>query len=79
MDGGVIAGKLYTVGGADVAGAVVPTVEAYNPSTNGWATRAPMPTARFDLDVTPMGGLLYAVGGVDASDATLATVEAYTP
>jgi N-acetylneuraminic acid mutarotase len=75
---------LYAVGGYDGANAVG-TVEAYNPVTNTWTTKAPMPTPRQDLAVGVVNNILYAIGGATTFDSNppsyggLATVEAYDP
>jgi N-acetylneuraminic acid mutarotase len=53
------------------------TVEAYDPSTNSWTTKAPMPTARTSLAVGVVSGILYAVGGYNGYALTV--VEAYDP
>jgi N-acetylneuraminic acid mutarotase len=47
-------------------------------TTNLWATRAPMPTARSIFGAGVVNGVLYAVGGNDAGGKRLATVHAYT-
>jgi N-acetylneuraminic acid mutarotase len=74
-------GKLYAVGGH--AGRPgddrLATVEAYDPTTDSWATVSRLPTPRANLGVAAASnGKLYAIGGGDASNA-LATVEEYTP
>ncbi len=81
---GVVDGILYAVGGFDyesVGGFWYPrylgTVEAYDPATDSWTTKSPMPTARSDLAVGVIDGILYAFGG-EFWDM-LATVEAYDP
>lgn len=75
---GVVNGTLYAVGGMtlDDSGTQVPlpTMEAYDPGTDQWVTRASMPTARAYLGVGVVGGVLYAVGGQHDS-----VVEAYDP
>jgi N-acetylneuraminic acid mutarotase len=53
------------------------TVEAYDPATNTWTTKAPMPTARWELGSGVVDGILYAIGGLN--DQYLSTVEAYDP
>ena len=53
-------------------------VEAYDPVTNTWVTRAPMPRARHALGLGVVNGILYAVGGQEGGVA-LNTVEAYDP
>lgn len=76
----VFDGVLYVTGGCTAGpcgGTVSSTVEAYNPATDSWIPKAPMPTARGWLTTTEIGGLLYAAGG-DAS-FPLATLEVYDP
>src|SRR5207249_945974 len=70
---GVVNGVLYAVGGTDGSGSMA-TVEAYDPVTNRWTTKAPMPTPRTELGVGVVNGVLYAVGG-----DYLGTVEAFDP
>lgn len=41
----VINGKFYVVGGRGSANAAT-ALEAYDPQTNSWSSRAPMPTGR---------------------------------
>jgi len=84
VGGGVLDGLIYVVGGqyagwSDDAPPVQATVEAYDPATNTWRTRAPMPTARYGVQVAVMNGLLYAVGGQSGSMVASAAVEAYDP
>jgi N-acetylneuraminic acid mutarotase len=56
-------GRLYAIGGNTAAG-VTTAVEEYNPTTNTWAAKANMPTARRRLGVAAASnGRLYAIGG----------------
>src|SRR6266487_1011218 len=75
-------GILYAVGGVfyqrGLAWASLATVEAYDPRTNTWTTKASMPTPRYSLGVAAIDGILYAVGGYK-SNGDLATLEAYDP
>lgn len=80
-------GKIYAIGGSVIVtqGTEFPTfgpastVEEYDPATNTWATRTPMPTARSGLGVVAASnGRLYAVGGSDVA-SVLPTVEEYDP
>jgi len=75
-------GKLYAIGGrGPYTGAItaLATVDAYDPTTNTWTTKASMPTARYGLAVvTAPNGIIYAIGGSNGSSA-LNTVEAYDP
>jgi N-acetylneuraminic acid mutarotase len=64
----VIAGVLYAIGGCTTQGCPddlgdVGTVEAYDPSTDSWTTKAPMPTPRESFGVAAIGSVFYAVGG----------------
>jgi len=69
-------GKLYAVGGFGMDLFEVATVEEYDPATNTWATKAPMPTARGRLGLAAAGNAkLYAVGG----DSPETALEEYTP
>jgi N-acetylneuraminic acid mutarotase len=66
FDVGVVNGMLYAVGGAtgsDVALTITDRVEAYDPATNTWTTKAPMPIARLYPSVAVLNGILYALGG----------------
>lgn len=77
-------GVLYLIGGLgtddwvtlDLAYA---TVEAYDPATNLWTTRASMPTARGQSAVGVVDGIIYVIGGSTEAAGALATVEAYDP
>jgi N-acetylneuraminic acid mutarotase len=79
---GVVGGRLYVVGGYEQSGLSiwnpVATVYAYDPSTDSWAERAPMPSPRGALSVTEHDGKLYAIGGYDRK-ANSAAVEVYDP
>ncbi len=79
---GVAGGRLYVIGGYKQSGlsvwSPVATVYAYDPATDAWTERAPMPTARGALSVTEHDGKLYAIGGYDRK-ANSPAVEVYDP
>lgn len=79
---GIVDGRLYVIGGYSKSGLSVwnpvATVYAYDPATDKWIERAPMPTARGALSVTEHERKLYAVGGYDRK-ANNAQVEVYDP
>ena len=79
---GVTGGRLYVIGGYRQSGLTVwepvATVYAYDPASDTWTQRAPMPTARGALSVTEHDGKLYAIGGYDRK-ANSAAVEVYDP
>ena len=72
----MVGGILYAVGGVlnDVE---LPTVEAYDPATDTWTTKARMPTPRSALATAVMDGRLYALGGFILGQGIGTTVEAY--
>ncbi len=77
-----VSGILYVVGGTDGCYNPNPgmnTIEAYDPATNTWTTKAPMPTTRRNFAVGAVNGILYAVGGISNGGGIIATVEAYDP
>jgi len=79
---GVTGGRLYVIGGYMQSGFTVwqpvATVYAYDPATDTWTQRAPMPSPRGALSVTEHQGKLYAIGGYDRK-ANSAAVEVYDP
>ena len=81
--GAVVNGILYVVGGragnADYSLRAFATVEAYDPVTNMWTTKAAMPTPRFGAAAGVVNGIVYVVGGFGAGGTRLSTVEAYNP
>jgi N-acetylneuraminic acid mutarotase len=70
------------VGGACCApgenATILNTVEAYDPATDTWKTKTPLPTPRYG-PVGVVNGILYAVGGVSKGSGIISTVEAYNP
>ena len=94
-----VGSKIYVIGGVRSnrpgdAGAPIPlgstdqlvlgTVEEYDPATNQWRARSPMPTARNHFFAGAVGGKIYAVDGrigtvfVTKSD-TIDLVDSYDP
>ena len=88
---GVIAGKIYVIGGnvdprdkkPEDPGRV-DLVEVYDPATDTWAKRADMPTRRDGVRAAVIRDTLYAIGGSGwphdgQGGPALATIEAYHP
>ncbi len=74
---GTVNGVLYAVGGSN--NLPLTTVEAYTPGSNTWATRAPLPQARTNLNgAGVINGVLYVAGGYFGGTPTN-TLFAYTP
>ena len=85
--GGALGNIIYVVGGASTengcAGEALATVQAYDPATNSWSDKPPMPTPRLQVGVgvDTANNLLYAIGGITASPdfTALDTVEVFDP
>jgi N-acetylneuraminic acid mutarotase len=58
--------RLFALGGG-VAGKAVPRSEEYDPATDRWRPRAPLPQARDHLGVAVLNGKIYAFGGFTSS------------
>ena len=65
---GVINGKIYIVGGR--TGSVfipnafnVDLVDEYDPASDQWSLKAPMPTPRHAVGATAIGDWIYVAGG----------------
>jgi N-acetylneuraminic acid mutarotase len=70
---------LYAIGGFDNNGKPLSTVESYDPATNTWQERAPMPGAGSHPAVGTLadGRIIVAGGGPPSAETTDA--EVYTP
>jgi N-acetylneuraminic acid mutarotase len=51
------------VGGLNSSQVPVNTMEAYDPESNTWTSKTPMPTARHHLELAAIDGKLFALGG----------------
>ena len=79
---GVVAvnGKIYAIGGntwggfwfysmglADrISGEIVGTNEEYDPATDTWSFKTPMPTPRTSFAITAYNGKIYCIGGANS-------------
>ncbi|MDR4493137.1 MAG: kelch repeat-containing protein [Nitrospirales bacterium] len=83
-------GKIFVVGGFEEPGfgnllnfAITPSLQEYDPSTDRWTARAPMPVALHHVGIGVSGGKLYVIGGYQLSGFSVwhpvATVYAYDP
>ncbi len=81
MASGVLGGKLYLAGGFfadDIGNHTQAKLRVYNPSTNIWSTKAPLPTPRDAAAGVAAGGLFFVVAGEEPSGATRKVVT-YAP
>jgi hypothetical protein len=44
-------GKIYAIGGTSGTKTLLGTNEVYDPKTNTWSTKAPLPTPRYDFGI----------------------------
>lgn len=68
-------GKIFAVGGENQT--ILSIMEKYNPVTNVWTARAPMPTPRVYATANSAKGSIYVIGGLNSTWVN--TVEVYTP
>src|SRR5258706_246106 len=76
-------GKIYAIGGR-LSGAFIigfpgntALVQVYDPATDSWATKAPMPTPRSGLNTAQLNGVIYAAGGEVQDQQYLAAFKAF--
>jgi len=76
-------GKIYVIGGENGVDPNYETdrVQVYDPATDTWTTKTPMPTPRiYHGVVKDKDGLIYAIAGYSRALGTaISTVEAYNP
>lgn len=70
----VAGGLIYLLGGAEASGQASLALEAYDPSTRAWASKAPMAFRRDNPVAGVIDGKVYVVGGRVSGDA-----ERYNP
>jgi N-acetylneuraminic acid mutarotase len=78
----VAEGSLSYIGGIldwDEAAAHTARVDAYDPVTNTWKARAPLPRPRSRAGAGVVDGILYVVGGADPKAGWTGSVYAYDP
>lgn len=75
--------KIYCIGGvtgySTSTGRLITGVnEVYDPATDTWETKAPMPTARWLLQANVVNGKIYLIGGQNGGLSTIVN-EVYDP
>ena len=74
--------KIYVIGGMVSETQPLPvlsTVEVYDPMTNTWIKKHPMPTASLSFGCAVVDGKIYAIGGGELGSYYLSTVQVYDP
>lgn len=77
---GAVAGRLYAIGGNGSSGPKLSTLEQYDPATDTWAVKSPLPQALANMNgAQPLNGLLYVPGGTDVVPVTVPYLHVYDP
>ncbi|MEM3377808.1 MAG: kelch repeat-containing protein [Candidatus Bathyarchaeia archaeon] len=85
-------GRIYAIGGntrsggggtlkgpLPVKGGITGVNEEYDPETDTWRFKTPMPTARMDFAIAAYKGKIYCIGGYAADGNATGVNEAYDP
>src|SRR5205814_1548276 len=72
-----VGGRIYMLGGDDNFN-IFSSVEAYDPGTDTWSPRSPLPTRRTFPSAAIVNDVIYVIGG-DTSGGAATTREAYDP
>jgi N-acetylneuraminic acid mutarotase len=75
---GVIGGQIYVPGGRLPSGQITTTLEVYDPHTDLWTQRTPLPTPLSAYALVTFEGRLYLFGGWDGEDYVDSTYQ-YDP
>ncbi|MEM4243514.1 MAG: kelch repeat-containing protein [Candidatus Bathyarchaeia archaeon] len=81
----VIGNKIYTMGGDsgnwEVGQRITNVVEVYDPLTDKWETKSPMPTKRMAFSASVINGKIYIIGGQVSEPAynSVLQTEVYDP
>ena len=79
----VVGNILYVIGGCNsqcaVGGGALTTVEAYNPATNTWAEKSPIPVAIDSVYAVASKNIIYVVGGYVPGSGRVASLSSYNP
>lgn len=78
MPAALIDGMIYVVGGFDANSVLTDALEVYDPQTDSWSTRAPLPEKRHHVMTAGYDGKLYVFGGILTQQA-LSTAWVYDP
>jgi hypothetical protein len=77
----MVNGKIYAIGGsnqsgpypANIHGGFVGTNEEYDPETNTWTYKSPMPTPRSDFAIAVYNNKIYCMGGTVGTETVQVT------
>jgi N-acetylneuraminic acid mutarotase len=79
----VVNGKIYAIGGINgsiyINSNLLGTNEMYDPATDTWITKTPMPTPRSSLGITVCQNKIYVMGGNTGASNYTGVNEVYDP
>jgi N-acetylneuraminic acid mutarotase len=88
----VVNGKIYAIGGSSrsggggtrngpllVTGGVIGTNEEYDPATDTWTFKKPMPTPRDVFAIVAYQNKIYCIGGYTSNGSVIGVNEVYDP
>ena len=79
MGTAVVDGKIYVIGGLKNETSPLNVLEVYDPVTDSWDAKTPMPTARGTFGCAAVDGKIYAIGGGVVGSINQSIVEVYDP
>ena len=65
--------------GGEVGHTLINVVEAYDPATDTWSTKAPLPMAMNSVYAVVDGGIVFTIGGYNDASVRVPAVEIYNP
>jgi N-acetylneuraminic acid mutarotase len=79
----VVENILYVIGGCDsqcaTGGGATTVVEAYDPTTNSWSEKSPIPVAIDSVYAVESKNIIYVVGGYVQGSGRVSTMYSYNP
>lgn len=79
----VVGNILYVIGGCNsqcaVGGGATSVVEAYNPATDSWSEKSPIPVAVDSVYAVASKNIIYVVGGYVQGSGRVPTLYSYNP
>lgn len=76
---GVVDSKIYVISGWTSSSTLTSANEMYDPATNTWTTKAPIPIAVKGAAATVIGGKIYVAGGQSAANQFEGALQIYDP
>lgn len=76
----IVNNEIFIIGGASSEGVVLDVVEAYDPASDSWETKAPLNKARWGYIAEVVNGRIYVMGGcLETFGEAITDMEVYDP